>query len=273
MTNEGPGATLRASDGVTIAYHARLAPSPRPVLALVHSLGMDRHFWDAVTRHLGEQASVVCIDARGHGQSGLGDGPLTTERSAQDLLEVLDHLGIDRVIVGGASMGGCVALQFAGSHPERTTGLALIDTTAWYGPTAPVDWEARAQKALSQGLGSLTDFQVTRWFSDAFREREPVQVQHSVDTFLRNDLAGYVASCRMLGAFDGRPLLPRIQVPALIQVGTEDYAAPVAMSRAMHAAIPSSSLDIIEGARHLTPLEVPERVATGLLELCERAQS
>ncbi len=268
MKNEVPGALLNASDGVPIAYQARMAPAGAPVMALVHSLGMDHSFWNAVAQRLGDRASLVAIDARGHGRSGTARTPASTARMSQDLREVLAQLGLNRVVVGGASMGGCVALQFAIDHPQHTAGLALIDTTAWYGPTAPADWEARAQKALAQGLASLTDFQVTRWFSDGFREREPAQVQHWVDVFLRNDLEGYVQACRMLGGFDARASLAGIRVPTLIQVGEEDYAAPVAMSRAMHEAIPGATLDVIEGARHLTPLEVPDRVAQALLDLC-----
>jgi 3-oxoadipate enol-lactonase len=233
---------------------------------------MDHRFWEPVAERLAGRATVVTIDARGHGRSGRGDTPFTPERMAGDLLDVLDHLEVPRAIVGGASMGGCVALQFAGSHADRTAGLALIDTTAWYGPTAPKDWEERAMKARAQGLASLVDFQKTRWFSDGFRASAPQLVQECIDIFLANDLEAYVATCRMLGAFDGRALLPAIRVPTLVLVGEEDYAAPVAMSQAMHEGIAGSRLEVIQGARHLTPLEVPDRVAVGLLKLCAEVQ-
>ena len=81
---------------------------------------------------------------------------------ATDLAEVLATLKIDKALIGAASMGGCVALQFAGMFAERSAGLALIDTTDWCGPTAPEDWEESAQKAVSQGLGSLVEFQKCR---------------------------------------------------------------------------------------------------------------
>ncbi len=262
--------TVQASDGVSIAYRHRPAPAGRPTYALVHSLGMDQSFWDDVAARLEGRAGLLTIDARGHGASGLAAEPATAERMAQDLREVVDTLKLDRVIVGGASMGGCVALQFAGSHADRTAGLALIDTTAWYGETAPADWSGRAQKAQTDGLASMTGFQVTRWFSDGYRQREPQRVQHWVDVFLRNDLRGYQDACHMLGSFDGRALLSTIQAPTTILVGEEDYAAPVAMSQAMHAAIAGSQIEVIAGARHLTPLEVPDLVADRLLALGDR---
>ena len=272
MTHDAhPVATLPASDGVPIAYRARMAGTGQPAVALVHSLAMDHRFWDPVAERLAGHASVITIDARGHGASGRGGTPYGAERMARDLLEVLDHLQVPRAVVGGASMGGCVALQFAGSHPQRTAGLALIDTTAWYGPTAPKDWEDRAQKAVAQGLASLVDFQKTRWFSDAFRARAPELVQHCIDIFLANDIEAYAASCRMLGGFDGRALLANIRVPTRVVVGEEDYAAPVAMAQALHAGIGGSTLQVIPGARHLTPLEVPDTIAQALMDLCAKA--
>lgn len=272
MTNDGTISTLPGSDGTLIAFRVREATPDAPVIALVHSLGMDHRFWDPVAERLAGSATVVTIDARGHGHSGRGGAPYTAQQMARDLLDVLDHLKVARAIVGGASMGGCVALQFAGSHPDRTAGLALIDTTAWYGPTAPKDWDERAMKAVAQGLSSLVDFQKTRWFSDTFRAKEPELVQECVDIFLANDIDAYVASCRMLGAFDGRLLLGAIRVPTFVLVGDEDYAAPVAMAQAMHDGIANSNMEVVPGARHLTPLEVPDRVAAGLIELCGKVQ-
>jgi 3-oxoadipate enol-lactonase len=272
MTIDATTATLLTSDGVPVTYRVDRASASAPVVALVHSLGMDHNFWRPVAERLAQHATVVAIDARGHGRSGAGAAPYTTERMAQDLLEVLDQLQVPRAVVGGASMGGCVALQFAASYPARTAGLALIDTTAWYGPSAAKDWEERAMKAVSQGLPSMVDFQKTRWFSDDFRAREPQVVQSCIDVFLANDVQAYVATCRMLGAFDGRPLLPDIRVPAWVVVGEEDYAAPVAMSQAMHEGVAGSRLEVIEGARHLTPLEVPDRIAAGLARLCSETQ-
>jgi 3-oxoadipate enol-lactonase len=166
-------------------------------------------------------------------------------------------------------MGGCVALQFAADYPASTSGLGLVDTTAWYGETAPKDWNGRAERGLAEGLAGLIDFQVTRWFSDGFRSAQPQIVQQCVDTFLRNDINAYAATCRMLGAFDGRAALPTVKVPTAVVVGEEDYAAPLAMAEVMHHGIAGSSLKVIAAARHLTPLETPDVIASELSRLLE----
>jgi 3-oxoadipate enol-lactonase len=145
-----------------------------------------------------------------------------------------------------------------------------VDTTAWYGPDAPKAWEQRANAALASGLSSLTDFQVTRWFSDSFRAEHPQVVKDCVDLFVRNDVAAYAQTCRMLGACDLRAGLASIKAPTAIVVGEEDYATPPAMAQAMQTAIAGSTLTVLPGARHLTPLERPEEVAAELETLLKR---
>jgi 3-oxoadipate enol-lactonase len=190
---------------------------------------------------------------------------------AGDMASVKDAAGWESALIAGASMGGSAALAFAVTYPARVAGLALIDTTAWYGTDAPKQWEERAQKAAREGLGALVDFQTTRWFSDAFRAGRPDLVKQYVDVFMASDADAYVASCRMLGACDLRERARALNVPAAVVVGEEDYATPVAMAQALHETIADSSLTVIEGARHLTPIEVPDRIAAELERLLAAA--
>lgn len=232
---------------------------------LIHSLAMDREFWRPVAKRL--DAAVLLYDCTGHGESEKTPGPYTVEGFADDLVRLLDHLGWDSALVAGASMGGCVSLAFAGKYPKRVSALGLVDTTAWYGPDAPRQWEERAQKALEGGLQALVDFQVTRWFSDDFRAAHPEVVSQSVAVFLKNDVRAYAASCRMLGAADLRQALPRIGVPTAVVVGEEDYATPLSMAQELHRNIKGASLTVLKSARHLTPLERPAEIAAQLEKL------
>lgn len=259
-----------APDGTRIRYVTWSAGGGGRRLALVHSLAMVAEFWERTVEALGPGWEVLAIDARGHGASDKPAGPYTVEQFADDLACVLDDAGWESAIVGGASMGGCVALAFAARHPDRTRGLALIDTTAWYGETAPEDWEGRGQKALAEGMAALTGFQKTRWVSDGFREAHPGVVDDAIEIFVANDVPAYLETCRMLGRCDMRGALPGFRFPVGIVVGEEDYATPVAMAEAMAERIPEASLEVIKGARHLTPLEVPDRIAAFLEEIGAR---
>jgi 3-oxoadipate enol-lactonase len=252
-----------ARDGTRLAYRlTRGAGEGRCVL--VHSLAMTGDFWNRLIPYLSDVADVLVYDCRGHGRSGKPKGSQPIERHADDLADLLDAIGWPKAVVAGASMGGCISLAFAARYPQRVSGLGLIDTTAWYG--APEKWEERGQKGLREGMASLVDFQKTRWVTDAFREQHPEIVDEAVSVFLANDPEAYLETCRMLGHADLRKL-PPFDFPTRIVVGDEDYATPIAMAEAMRALIPGSTLTVLDRARHLTPLETPERVAAELKPL------
>ena len=223
-----------------------------------------------MAEQLSGRACVLIHDCRGHGQSDKPAGPYTVERFADDLAELFDHLGWRDALVAGASMGGCVALAFAAAHPARTAALGLVDTTAWYGADAPAQWDERARRALDAGLASLVEFQTTRWFSDRFRTERADAVADCVRRFVANDPEAYAESCRMLGACDLRAALPHIKAPAAVLVGEEDYATPLAMAKALSEGISGATLEVLAGARHLTPLENPAAVSAFLARLMDR---
>ncbi len=259
----------RADDGARIAFSLREAAPGLPRIAFLHSLGMDHALWGPVGDRLAGQASLLCLDMRGHGHSDKPP-PYGAERLARDLRDVLDHLGWARTVLVGASLGGCVSLEFVAHHAERVLGLGLVDTTAWYGPDAGLNWNARARRAREEGLAAMVPFQETRWFSDAFRVSRPDVVERCVRTFLANDVPAFAALSEMLGRFDGRHLLARVQVPTSIIVGEEDYATPVAMSQALQRGIRGARLTVIPAARHLVQIERPDAVAAMVTRLLER---
>ena len=265
-----PVAHATVRDGETIAYQMiHGAGSAR--FALVHSLAMDHRFWRPVAERLEDAGDVLLIDCRGHGASTRAGAPYTGEQFAGDLSDIFDAVGWQDAIVAGASMGGCIALAFAAAYPGRTRALGLVDTTAWYGETAPEQWEERAQKGLSGGLEVLVPFQKSRWFSAGFSEANPEIVADAVKVFVANDPSSYAETCRMLGRFDKRGALAGMTMPTRILVGSQDYATPPAMAEAMRAAIPDAALEVLEGAAHLTPIERADDVAHMLLSLAELA--
>lgn len=259
------GLTARLRDGTRLVYDIHGRDDGRPRLVLIHSLGMDRFFWDRMTPLLSGNTAILAYDCRGHGASDTPAGPYRVEGFADDLAELMDQVGWKRAIVAGASMGGCITLAFAHRYPARASALGLIDTTAWY--NAADKWEERAANATGPGLRSMIDFQVTRWFTDAFRAANPDIVKENVERLLANDPKAFAETCRMLGACNLEAALQEMTMPAAIVVGDEDYATPVAMAETMHRGIKGSSLTVLKSARHLTPLEAPERVAAELQRL------
>jgi 3-oxoadipate enol-lactonase len=260
---------IKVRDGTRIVYEMRARDPNAPRIALIHSLGMDRAFWYPVAEQLSKTMTVLTYDCRGHGQSDKPDGPYTVEQMADDLADLLDHVGWRSAIIAGGSMGGCITLAFAAAYPPRALALGLIDTTAWY--DAREAWEERARRALEEGLPSMVKFQNTRWFTDAFCASHPDVLKRATDVFLANDPKAYAETCRMLGACNLTSELPRMKMPTAIVVGEDDYATPVAMAESLHRGIAGSTLTVLPKVRHLTPLECSERIAAELMRLAEAA--
>lgn len=264
--------TFTTADGSTIAFTLRARPkADAPRIVLIHSLALDRSVWDGVVERLENEVEILTYDCRGHGRSERRAGTFTAQLFARDLAELLDRVGWQNATLAGCSMGGCVALAFAGLYPARASRLGLIDTTAWYDADAAANFRKRAAAAREIGMSGLVDSQVTRWFSDLFRARHPELVNRATAAFLATDFECYAASCALLGDADLRPHLASFRMPVAIVVGEEDYATPVAMARQLHETIAQSTLTILPGSRHLTPIERPDRIASELLVLLRRS--
>lgn len=245
----------RCIDGEVLAGAAETRDTASPIV-LLHSLGLDRNLWSSVVSRLREFGDVVLVDLPGHGRScRITD--TTVEDMADELDLFLENTGLERVLVVGLSLGGCVAQALALRHPERVHGLALSDTTSWYGPDAPQKWADRASQAKEDGLDSLAGFQLDRWFSQGFRDANDDLCEGLLDVFRANDLPSYEATCHAMGAFNVSDSLADITVPTTVIVGENDFATPIAHAEVIAEGIPGARLRIVEGGSHLTPVEDP----------------
>jgi 3-oxoadipate enol-lactonase len=237
-----------------------------PTIALLHSLALDRTVWNRGLARLRELADVVVCDLPGHGRSER-IVRTTIEEMADAVAAALARLVGGPAVVWGMSLGGCVAQALAVRHPDQVLGLGLADTTAWYGPNAERAWQDRADRARCDGLASLADFQLARWFSPAFLAEHRDLADELLAVFQRNDLASYTATCRAMGAMDLRELIAAIDVPTRIIVGSDDYATPVAHAEDLHSRIASSTLRVLDGKSHLSAVEAPEVFAAETVRL------
>ena len=259
--------TATAGDGTVLAWRIWDGPERLPRVALLHSLALDGGMWEGVAAALEGRARLLAMDCRGHGISARATGPYTTALLADDLAAVMQALDWPSAVIAGCSMGGCVAQHFAALHPARTEALVLVDTTAWYGPDAPEAWRARAATATTKGMAALSAFQAERWFTAGFNAARPEVLARWLGVFAANDPACYASACAMLGEADLRPLLPRISAPTTVLVGEHDAATPPAMARVLADGIAGARLEVIAGARHLSPIERPEAVAAAMAAL------
>jgi pimeloyl-ACP methyl ester carboxylesterase len=252
-----------AIDGVAIEYDVR---GEGPALLLLHAFPLGLFMWDAQVEALCATHRVVRFDARGFGGTAAGEGPLTMERIADDGALLLDHLEIEKAVVGGCSMGGYAAFAFVRRHPQRLAGLVLQDTRAGADTAeARANRATLAAKVLNEGASAAVEAFLPKLVGETTHRERPDLVSGLRERILAATPQGIANALHGLAArADSRETLPSIAAPTLVLVGAEDVLTPPSEAATMAAAIPRARLDVIPGAGHLANLENPAAVNAAL---------
>jgi 3-oxoadipate enol-lactonase len=258
-----------AANGIDVNYTLD-GPAGAPVVILSHSLATDLSMWEPQVKALAARYRVLAYDTRGHGGTDAPAGAYSLEQLAEDAWALLRALGIARTHFVGLSMGGMIGQTLALSSPGLFLSLSLCDTSSRVPAEAKPVWQERIKTAETQGMEPIVEPTLGRWFTAPFRERRP-DVMDRVRAMIRaTDPRGYAGCCHAISALDLTDRLSTIKVPTLIVVGEEDQGTPVAASRAIHAQITGSELQIIKSASHLSNLEQPEAFTAALTTFLAR---
>lgn len=242
-----------------VLLHYRIeGPVDAPALVFVNSLGTDARIWDGVIERFSGQYRVLSYDKRGHGLSDAPDGDYTLADHLEDLTGLLDHVRLGRVWLIGVSIGGLIAQGMALHHPDRLRGLVLCNTAPRMGDASM--WASRIENVRENGMASIVDAVMDRWFSPAFKARDPDGLAGWRNLFLRSDAKGYAATCATLRDADLSAAIGAITLPTLIVAGEADLAAPVDLVRQC-TVIAGSRLEILPATGHIPSIEQPERLA------------
>lgn len=255
------------SDGLQLAYRID-GVEDAPPLVFLNSLGADLRMWDTQAAALKSDWRVIRYDNRGHGESQAPEGACTLEQYGRDLLALLDTLKIERAHLCGLSLGGMIVQWFAIHYPARTRSITLANTAARIGSEAI--WDARVAAVQSGGLAAIREAALKRFLSEGYRQEHPAITQQIGEMLLHCDQQGYIAACLVLRSADLRPLLSRIQAPALILGSELDESTPPAQARELHAALPGSQLAIFPATAHLSNIEQPAAFSACLRAFLQR---
>ncbi len=241
-------------------------PSKAPALLFANSLGTDLRMWEAVGERL-PKVRTIGFDKRGHGLSATPEGGWDIADLADDAIALLDHLGLERVVVVGCSVGGQIAQALTIRHPERVSALLLSNTAARIG--TPESWQARIDAIEAGGLAAIAPAVLTRWFAPAFLARPDARLWATM--LERCDPQGYIATCEALARADLTAEVPRITCPTLCLAGSEDQATPPDLVRATAERIPGARFVVLDGSGHLPAIDAPEATARLIRDLMEQA--
>jgi pimeloyl-ACP methyl ester carboxylesterase len=246
-----------------------------PPLVLLHAFPLSSAMWERQVTGLADVARVVTPDLRGFGDSPPGADEPSLDHAADDVVALLDRLGLDEVVLGGLSMGGYVAMALLRRHPGRVRGLLLADTKAGADPAPARDNRLRIAARLdAEGSPAVLVEDVLPGLTGPTTAAERPDVVARVRAMVESapPAAAAWAQRAMAARPDSLDVLRGVDVPALVLRGDEDGLAGPDDVAAMADALPEGRLETLPRAGHLTALEVPDEVVRAVRGLLSRVE-
>ncbi len=240
-----------------------------PAIVLIHGFPLNRRMWQPQSKALAEAGfRVIVPDLRGFGESSAPAGPYSMSVFADDIVGLLDHLGIEKAMIAGMSMGGYVLFNLLERHPGRAAAAIFIVTRA-----GDDDYEGKARRTklahavAEEGPQVVTDVFTDLVFAEATLARQPELVQKAAGWMRAvqpHGLQGGLLAMR--DRKDFTPDLPALNLPALVIGAEKDRAIPIEQSRIIARGLPRATFCAIADAGHLANLEQPEAFNKCLLD-------
>ncbi len=255
----------------SVEIHVEVVGEGVPVV-LLHGLGLSGALWNRVRDDFGPGYQLIVPDLRAAGGTReLAHEELSLERWADDLVGLLDALGVERPVLVGHSLGASIALKVALEHPGDVRALALIGADATLSNLAP-RMLASAERIESMGLEQwVAEF----WsknppFSSASLAREPEILAEYRDLVLANDPVDYVRQCRAIAvAEDLSGRLGDVTQPALVLIGAKDDRTLPEHGRALAERLGDARVVELPDVGHTLPLEAADAVAAAVSTFLE----
>lgn len=228
-------------------------------IVLLHAFPLNGGMWKPQVPALEEGYRIILPDYPGFGRSPYSPAQPDVRYYAEGIRQLLDRLGVERMILGGLSMGGYVALACLRLFPERVSALVLANTRP--DPDSEEIRESRknmARRVAEEGVEVLIEIQMERLLSSDTLENNEEVVDEVKSLIRESSPDGVIAA---LGAMrdrpDSNPLLPEIAVPTLVIAGEEDTISSPEIMGEMAGKISDSSHHTLSGAGHLSNMEAP----------------
>jgi len=266
MRNLGSNIKLVIND-LSVSYNDE-GKTGDPVLIFIHGFPFNKSMWNKQTEALKENYRVIAYDVRGHGNSDAGTEDFSIDLFAEDLLNLMDALKIDKAMLCGLSMGGYIALNAVENYPDRFDALILSDTTCTADtPEAKEKRMKTIESIRKDGVEKFADESVKNLFAPESFSTKKLEIAAVKEMIVNTTEESLFKTLR---AFYERKetcsKLPDIYVPVLIMVGNEDKITPLTAAQFMNEKIKESLLSIIEHAGHLSNIENPSEFNNQLEE-------
>ena len=261
-------------NGITVGFDQR-GEGPDTLL-LVHGHPFNRSMWAPQTSAIAAAGwRVVVPDLRGFGETTVVPGITRFDVFAADLASLLDHLGIEDAVIGGLSMGGQIAMEFARQYPQRVRGVLL---SATFCEPETDDGKRRrndmADRLLREGMRPYAEEVLPKMLAARSIATLPAVAAHVTAMMQATDPEGAAAALR--GRAERPPYestLASLTVPTLVVVGSEDAFTTREQAEHMRDLVQGSELVWLAGVGHMPNLESPELFNATLIRWLERCAS
>ncbi|TQL68003.1 3-oxoadipate enol-lactonase [Nocardioides albertanoniae] len=255
---------MSAKTPAVAVHHVVTGPADAPVVVLSNSLGSTMSMWDAQVDALTEHFRVVRYDTRGHGGSPVPQGPYDIDDLADDVVSLLDSLGVEKAHFVGLSLGGMTGMRLAARNPERVDRLVLLCTGAKLDPSSA--WHDRAATVRENGSGAVAEAVVARWFTPGYLATNAEEKAAAEAVVASTPAEGYASCCEVIATMDLRPDLPRISAPTLAIAGADDPATPPPHLEAIADSVQDGRVLVVPESAHLANAEQPQTITSAILD-------
>lgn len=240
-----------------------------PHVVLLHPVGLDLTCFDPLAAMLSKRFTVLRVDLRGHGRSTLTYPAQSLEEYAEDVHALLGSLDFAPAAIVGFSFGGMVAQVLALSYPEDAAALVIAACASTLSDEVRRVLAERGTQAQREGMSSVLETTLQRWFSTAFQERDGVR--HVRECLLAADVDAWAQAWRAMSAVNTLPRLSAIRVPTLCLAGEHDVSAPPHTLEVIAQNINGARFEVVPGAPHMLFIQQPEMVSRILVEFLSTA--
>ena len=257
MNAVASGIEIQRVGDIDIAYRWDGVPDG-PTLMMAHAMGTSQRIRDLQVPALADRYRLLRYGGRGHGDTNAPEGPYSLRQFEADAVGLMDVLGLDKVHWVGISTGGMIGQGLAINHPDRIASLILCNTTSQADDWCR-GWVAERQAVVRRnGMVPVWDMTKRLWFPDSYVDAGGADYQATRDVFIRTKVPGYLGGTSAVADLAYRDLLHRVTCPTHIIAAGADPVTPIEKSQTIHDRIPGSKLDVIDGQRHFSNVEVPE---------------
>jgi 3-oxoadipate enol-lactonase len=254
---------MQIFDTGTAHIHYRVdGPADGKPLVFANSLGTDMRLWDPILPLLPKGLRIIRFDKRGHGLSSIPAAPYSMGALITDIERLLDHLEVRDCLFVGLSIGGMIAQGLAAKRLDLIRAMVLSNTGAKI--MTPEVWAERIAAVEKNGVESIADAVMTRWFSRAFNASPEIELWRNM--LVQQTDTGYAGCSAAISGTDFYSTTSALRLPTLGIAGDEDDSTPADLVRETVHLIPDSKFHLIRKAGHLPCVEQPIEYASVLTQ-------